>query len=162
MKIRPAVQNDLPSIVAIYNQAIQSSVATFDTSTYTVEDRADWFAQFGDEHPLLVCQSEEGSVAGFAYFLPYRPKPGYSRTKETTIYVDPAWHRKGVAASLYEELIQCAKSNGVHALIAVLGGKNAPSERLHEKFGFRLVGHYPEVGFKFEMWVDTYTYIKIL
>lgn len=162
MIIRHATQHDLPSIVAIYNQAIETGVATFDTAPYSVEDRADWFAQFGEEHPLLVCEIKEGEIAGFAYYLPYRPKSGYARTKETTIYVAPTWHRKGVASLLYESLIERAKSRGVHALIAVLGGKNEPSERLHEKFGFRMVGHYPEVGFKFGEWVDTYSFLKIL
>ncbi len=162
MKIRDAAPNDLPVIVEIYNHAIVNSVATFDLDPFTVEQRKKWFKQFGKEHPFLVCEGDDGKVWGFAYYLPYRAKPGYRTTKETTIYVAPNHHRHGVGSALYEELIARARVAGVHALIAVLGGKNVPSEALHRKFGYELIGHYPEIGKKFDRWVDTYTFYKLL
>lgn len=161
MKIREATIDDLPDIVRIYNHAVENSVATFDVETFTPEQRREWFGAFGDEHPILVCESE-GRVQGYAYYLPYRPKQGYDRTKETTVYVDPKAHGEGVGTLLYEELIERARRAGVHALMAVLGGKNLASEALHRKFGFELRGSFPEVGRKFGAWVDTYTFQKIL
>lgn len=165
MKVREAVSSDLPALVKIYNHAVENTVATFDLTPFTVEQRAPWFAQFGREHPLLVCEDagEAGNaVVGYAYYLPYRSKPAYARTKETTIYVDPAHHGRGVGSLLYEELVRRAAAAGVHVLLGVLGGKNVASEALHKKFGFELVGHEREVGHKFGGWVDSYTFQKIL
>jgi len=159
--IRRATEADLPAIVRIYNQAIVSSVATFDLEPYAVEARREWFDQFGDEHPMFVAEAE-GNVVGFAYYLPYRAKAAYARTKETTIYVDTGFHRRGVGRALYEALIEHARRGGVHVLMAVLGGRNPASEALHRALGFEQVGHYREVGRKFGGWVDTYTFQKIL
>ena len=39
----------------------------------------------------------------------------------------------------------------------VIGGISLPNEasvRMHENLGFRKVGHFEEVGYKFDQWVD--------
>src|SRR6188472_3180918 len=110
MLVRDAVSSDLAAIVAIYNRAIETGVATFDIHTYTVEQRGPWFAQFGAEHPLLVCE-DAGAVLGYAYYTPFRPKDGYARTKEITVYVHENARRRGVASRLYEVLIERARAN---------------------------------------------------
>jgi phosphinothricin acetyltransferase len=161
MLVRDATRADLPAVVAIYNQAIATTVATFDLAPFTVEERVPWFAQFGAEHPLLVCE-DAGAVLGFAYYLPYRDKPAYAATKETTIYTQHEARRRGVADRLYGELIARARRAGVHALIAVLGGDNPESRALHLKHGFAEVGHLREVGNKFGAWVDTHYFEKLL
>lgn len=160
--VRPAGAGDLPRIREIYNHEVLNGVATFDTEPRTAEDRAVWFRQFGPERPLLVHQSAEGEVTGFAYYLQYRPKDGYSQTMECTIYIAPEHHRRGIGRLLYGELIARARQNGVHCLMAVLAGENLGSEVLHRKCGFEFVGHYREVGFKFGRRVDTRTWQKIL
>jgi phosphinothricin acetyltransferase len=161
MLVRDATHADLPAIVDIYNQAIATTVATFDLEPFTVEQRVDWFMQFGAEHPLLVCE-DHGAVLGFAYYLPYRSKAAYDATKETTIYTHHAARRRGVADRLYSALIERARRAGVHALIAVLGGENPESRALHLKHGFAQVGHLRAVGRKFDAWVDTYYFEKLL
>lgn len=161
MEVRDATIGDLGEIVRIYNQAVVGGVATFDLVPVTVEERTPWFGQFSPENPLLVAE-HAGGLAGFAYYLPYRAKAAYARTKETTIYIDEAHHRRGVGSALYEALIGRAEARGVHVLIGVLGGDNPASAALHEKFGFRRVGSLPEVGRKFDRWVDTHFYLRIL
>jgi len=157
MLVRDAVPVDLPAITDIFNHAIETSVANFDLAPYTVDQRRDWFAQFGREHPLLVCE-EAGAVLGFAYYTAYRTKAAYDATKETTIYVHHAARQRGVATRLYTELIARARASGLHVLIAVLGGENPESVALHRKLGFVQIGHLHEVGRKFGAWVDTYYY----
>jgi phosphinothricin acetyltransferase len=162
MHVRAATIADLPAIVEIFNHAIETSVAVFELSPYGIEERTSWLAQFGDEHPLLVCDEGDGSVLGFAYYLPFRTKAAYATTKEITVYTRESARRRGVADRLYEALIELARTHGVHVLVAVLGGENPESEALHEKHGFVRVGHLREVGFKLGAWVDTYYYEKIL
>jgi L-amino acid N-acyltransferase YncA len=159
--VRDARLDDLAAIVRIYNEVIETSVATFDLEPFTLEERRSWFEKFGAEHPLIVAEVA-GQVAGFAYYLPYRDKPGYSRTKETTIYIDRQSRAAGVGSALYTELIERARRAGVHVLIAGLGGENKPSEALHRKFGFEFAGRMREVGFKFGEWIDVYFYQKTL
>ena len=158
--VRIAEPRDLPAIVAIYNYAVRETTATFDTEPVTVAARGEWFAQFGSEHPLLVAESA-GTVSGFAYYLPFRSRPAYRASKESTIYVAPELHRQGVASALYAELLALARTNGVHTMIAVLGDDNPASEALHRKFGFRLAGRLREVGRKFDRWIDT-QYFELL
>jgi L-amino acid N-acyltransferase len=160
MVVRDAEAKDLAAIVAIYNQAVLETTATFDTEPTTVEARSVWFTQFGAEHPLLVAE-HAGTVVGFAYYLPYRARPAYRTTKESTIYVAPERHRGGFASALYAELFRRAQERGVHAMIAVLGDDNPASVGLHRKFGFRFVGRLEQVGRKFERWVDT-QYFQLL
>lgn len=162
MTVRAARIEDLPAIVEIYNHAIETSVATFDLKPFTVEERREWFSLFGSEHPLLVCVNDQNVIQGFAYYLPYRPKAGYARTKETTIYVAELYRRTGVATALYEELIRRARENGVHVLMAVLSGNNPSSQGLHEKLGFKFIARLPEVGRKFDRWIDTHLYHMLL
>jgi phosphinothricin acetyltransferase len=152
--VRSATLEDLSAIVDIYNHAVATSTATFDLEPTTIGARREWFAQFGEEHPLLVAEVD-GGVAGFAYTLPYRTRPGYRTTKECTIYIAPERQGRGIGSALYAEVIARAKSRGVHALIGVLGGDNPASVALHQKFGFTEVGRLREVGNKFGQWVDT-------
>ena len=161
LSVRDATRADLPRITAIYNHAIEQTVATFDLTPLDEPQRERWFAQFDAHHPLLVAESES-HVLGFAYFLPYRARSGYARTKEMTVYVDFDARRQGIARALYAALIDRARSNDVHVLMAVLGGENAASVALHRSLGFVEVGHYREVGYKFGEWVDTHTFQLIL
>lgn len=140
----------------IYNHAVATTTATFDLEPQTVASRTAWFARFDDANPLLVCELDDASIAGFAGYTPYRDRPAYAATKETTIYVDARHARGGVATALYRELIAHARANGVHVLVAVLGGSNPASEALHRKLGFQMVGRLREVGRKFDAWVDTW------
>lgn len=164
--VRHATAEDLPEIDRIYEREILGGTATFDLEPWPPGARAEWFGKFADgRHPLLVCEAPPGAgsrIAGFAYYLPYRAKAGYDATKETTIYVDPAFHRRGVATRLYSALIELARRRGVHVLVAVLGAGNDASEALHRKMGFREVGRYPEVGRKFGRWVDAISFVRVL
>ena len=159
MRVRRATAEDLPRIVAIYNHAIEHTTATFDTEPFTVEARRTWFARFDDDNPLFV--AEENDLLGFAYYAPYRPKPGYAHTKETTVYVDPKAVARGIGHALYEALIAHAREHNVHVLMAVLAGDNPASVALHQKHGFTEVGRLREVGHKHGSWIDT-TYWHLL
>jgi phosphinothricin acetyltransferase len=47
-----------------------------------------------------------------------------------------------------------ASAMGKHVMIAAIDAENSASVRLHESMGFRRVGHFHEVGFKFGRWLD--------
>jgi len=105
--------------------------------------------------PYLVAESE-GTVAGYAYAGPYRPRPAYRFTVEDSVYVDPEHAGHGCGRALLAALIERCEQGPWRQMIAVIGDSaNAASIRLHERLGFRSVGTLLSVGFKFDRWLDT-------
>jgi len=151
--IRPAERADLPAINAIYNEEIRTGVATWDYDPWPAEQRQRWFDDRAPEEPVLVADIE-GNVAGFGYLAWYRGKIGYQYTREDTVYIHPAYQRRGLGALLLEALIAQARSRGIHTLIAQIETSNEPSIALHERFGFLPLGIEREVGYKFDRWLD--------
>ena len=105
--------------------------------------------------PYLVAVLE-GRVCGYASAGPYRPRPAYRFTVENTVYVDPAFQRRGLGRALLAALIEACAARGYRRMVAVIGDSaNRPSIQLHEALGFAVVGRIPSVGFKFGRWVDS-------
>ena len=97
----------------------------------------------------------EGDVAGFAYAHPYKDRPGYRMTAETSIYLAPACRRRGVGSALLQAVIDAAQAAGIRQLVAVIGDSaNHGSIGVHAKAGFRHVGTLENVGHKFDRFLD--------
>ena len=152
--IRDAAPRDLPSILAIYNHAIEHTTAVFSYEPHTLQMRREWLeAKRADGYPVLVAE-RDGSVAGFATYGAFRQWPAYSHTVEHSVYTAPEFRRQGIARSLMNELICQARAAGLHAMIGGVVAENAGSVRLHESLGFTEVAHLREVGWKFGRWLD--------
>jgi L-amino acid N-acyltransferase YncA len=75
---------------------------------------------------------------------------------EDSVYVAPQAHRRGVGRALLNHLINECEARGFRQLIAVIGDpQQGASIALHRAAGFRLVGTFEAVGFKFGRWLDT-------
>jgi phosphinothricin acetyltransferase len=154
MNIRDAVHDDLPAILEIHNDAIRTTTAIWDEHEVDLEDRRAWFdTRRAAGLPVLVAELD-GGVVGFASYGPWRPKTGYRFTVENSVYVHPDHRGRGAAGALMPVLIEHARGNHVHSIVAGIEAANAGSIALHEKFGFRRVALLPEVGFKFGRWLD--------
>src|SRR5262249_44490948 len=106
-------------------------------------------------YPYLVAESD-GAVVGYAYASAHRERPAYRWTVEDSIYIDPLWQRRGDGRRLLEGLVIEAQAGGFRQMIAVIGDSaNAASIELHRAAGFRLVGTFDSVGFKFGRWLDS-------
>ena len=105
--------------------------------------------------PYLVAL-EADRVLGFAYAGPYRPRPGYRFTVEDTVYVAAETQGKGIGRRLLGQVIRRAEAQGRRQMLAIIGDSgNTASIGLHEALGFRRVGVFQSIGFKFGRWVDT-------
>lgn len=153
--IRPATRDDLPRLTEIYNHYVVNSPATFDVEPYTVERRMPWFSQFGEagRHRLLVAE-ENGIVIGYAGTTRFRPKPAYDTTVETTIYCAADQTRRGLGSLLYAALFEAIANEDIHHMVAGFTLPNTASQALHERFGFKPVGIFREVGRKFGRYWD--------
>ncbi|WP_191603032.1 GNAT family N-acetyltransferase [Marinomonas algicola] len=141
---------DLSSINAIYNHYIRNSNATFDTEEWGVQSRLNWFQIFNKEespYNLLVAKNK-GQVVGFAYNTKFKEKKAYCTSSEVTIYIKPDMGGQGMGAKLYDALFSAIDTKTLHRLYAAITLPNAASIRLHEKYGFELVGTMTEVGYK--------------
>ena len=153
--LRAARIDDLPRLTEIYNHYVVHSPATFDLEPRTLEQRWEWFAQFKEtgRHRLLVAE-EGGVVLGYAGTMRWRPKPAYDTTVETTIYCAPETMGRGVGARLYAALFEAIAGEDVHRVVAGYVPPNPASAAQHERFGFRPVGTFSEVGYKFGTYWD--------
>ena len=153
--VRPANRADLPRLTEIYYHYVIHTPITFDLEPYTVERRAAWFEQFAltGRHRLLVAE-ENGQVVGYAGTMRFRVKPAYDTTVETTVYAAPEWAGKGVGRKLYAALFAAIAGEDVNRIVAGYTLPNPASAKLHEQFGFKAVGVFSEVGFKFGRYWD--------
>ena len=146
MRIRDAVEADLPAIIDIYNVAVTTRIATAQLEPVTLEERRDWLKEHSsDRHPFWVLEVD-GQVAGWLTIKPFLPRCAYSGTVELSVYVDRKFRRRGIARSLLEEAIVRARSLGISAMVGLIFGHNQPSLRLFEQLGFERWGLLPRVA----------------
>jgi L-amino acid N-acyltransferase YncA len=154
VKVRDADPADLPRIAAIYDEQVQTAISTFDLEPRPM---AYWEARLTSTEPgdhLLV--ADVGSaLVGYAYSSSYRPRPAYARTREVSVYLDASSRGHGLGRLLYDALLARLRADGVHQVLAVVALPNDASEALHRGCGFERVGLLPEVGWKFDRWIDT-------
>lgn len=151
--LREATDADQQAILDIYNDAVLHTTATFDLEPRTWEGQQRWFQEHRPPYAVFVATVGD-TVAGWGSLSPFRPRPGYRFTAEDSIYVRQDFRGRGIGASLLEVLVEAASRGRFHSVMALIDGDNAVSVRLHERFGFRQVGTFREVGFKFGRWLD--------
>lgn len=146
MKIRDAVESDLPAIVEIYNATVPGRMVTADPEPVSVESRRAWFLEHDpDRRPLWVAEID-GEVAGWFSFEPFRKKPAYRATAEVSVYVAEQHRRKGIGRRLLGEAIRRSPRLGIKTLTGGIFAHNHPSIELFEGFGFVRWAHYPRVA----------------
>jgi phosphinothricin acetyltransferase len=161
VEIRKAALADLPAITEIYNEAIATTTATFDTQPKTPEERAQWFRSHDQRHPILVAVVE-GQVVGWASLSRWSDRPAYDATAETSFYVRSANRGQGIGRRLKAEIIEEARRQRLHTLLARVAEGSHESLHLNLSLGFMHVGTLKEVGFKFGRFLDVHLLQKIL
>jgi len=148
LNVRPATAADLPAINSIYNHFVLSSTCTYQEEPSTAEERAEWLAAHGPQHPVTVAE-RGGEVVGWGSLSKFHPRSAYGRTVENSVYVRKDCHGQGIGTALLGDLLDRGKAIGHHSVMALIDSEQRGSITLHEKFGFVEVGRLREVGFKF-------------
>jgi L-amino acid N-acyltransferase YncA len=155
--VRDAEPRDLPAIVEIYNDVIDTSDAIWIDDHVTQADRLAWYDELVTSgFPVLVAvdAADDDLVTGYASFGPFRSKAGYWPTVEHTIHIHRDWRGRGVGQALLDALVDRAVRLDKHVMVAGVDGGNDRSIRFHERNGFREVGRMPAIGRKFDRPVD--------
>lgn len=151
--IRPARAGDAEGMRAIYNHAVRTTTATFDTTPRSRADQVKWLESHDVRHPVLVATAGSRSI-GWASLSPWSERRAYDGTAETSVYVAAAWRGRGVGRTLLSRLLSAAARVGFHTILARIAEGNPVSRRLHLSAGFSVVGVMHEVGFKFGDFLD--------
>src|ERR1700759_4687640 len=149
--IRPATAADIPAITAIYGHAVTYGTATFELDPPDEAEMGERFdALVTGGFPYVVGCTEDGRTVGYAYAGLYRTRIAYRHTLEDSVYIDPAFHRRGGGGALLDRLLVDSETRGFRQMVAVIGDSaQIPSIALHRAAGFRMVGTFEAVGFKF-------------
>ena len=145
LEIRSATTADLPFITEIYEHAVRFGTATFELIPPDLAEMTRRFRALMDGgFPYLVA-ALDGSVAGYAYASPYRPRPAYRFTVENSVYLQPAVHRRGIGLQLLQRLIDECEPRGYRQMIAVIGDSaNAGSVGVHSELRLPDDRHAPQ------------------
>ncbi|MEU3613989.1 N-acetyltransferase family protein [Streptomyces sp. NPDC006872] len=172
VQVRPGIEGDLEALTSLYNHYVRETPITFDTVTFSPEERRPWLLSHPEDGPyrLMVATETDSQdilgtsqeILGYATSSPFRPKAAYSTSVEVTVYVAPNAGRRGIGTLLYKALFEALAGEDVHRAYAGIAQPNEASARLHERFGFRHVGTYREVGRKFDRYWDVAWYEKEL
>jgi phosphinothricin acetyltransferase len=152
--VRPAISDDVPAILAIYNEAVLTTTASADIAAESLENRTDWFHTLTTTGFPVVVAEEEGCVLGWGSLKPYNPRPGYRFTTENSVYIAEAARGRGVGKVILADLLRRAGELPVRSVIAGISGDNEASLRLHRSFGFKDAGTLEGLVFKFDQWID--------
>jgi L-amino acid N-acyltransferase len=158
--IRPAGPGDLTDINGIFNYYVVHSTCVWTTTPCSETERQTWFEEHGESMPVLVAASG-GRVVGWGALGSFRTAYTLAGTLEDSVYVHHDFLRQGIGSRLLAELIGAARRKGLRSILANISADQAPSIRLHEKFGFQKVAHLRQVGQKFNQWFDA-IYLQLL
>jgi L-amino acid N-acyltransferase YncA len=146
LRIRDALESDLPAIIDIYNATVPTRMVTAELEPTTVEARLPWFREHSpDQYPFWVAESD-GHVIGWLDFKRFMPRCAYRGTAEISVYVDEKFRRQGVARCLLEEAMARGRSLRITAMLAPIFAHNEPSLRLFEQLGFERWGLLPRIA----------------
>lgn len=156
--IRDAGAADLPMVAEIYTHETLHAYSTFETTARPI---ADWEHKLATGDPFVVALDRD-VVLGFAYASPFRDRPAYHRTRETSVYLDRAARGQRLGSRLYDELLTRLVDAGFHTAVALIALPNPASTRLHLAAGFEHTGTMREVGDKMDRMIDVGIYQRML
>ncbi len=151
--IRPAEPRDAEAIAAIYAPHVTDGVASFEATPPDAAEMLSRLLEITLKYPWLVAE-KDGQVVGYAHASAHNTRAAYLWSVNVTVYISAAHHRAGVGRALYTVLFDLLRRQGFYNAFGGITLPNAGSVGLHEALGFRLVGVYEAVGYKFGAWRD--------
>lgn len=155
IKIRPFTFDDTQAILEIINYYILNTANVYDYDARSFEYQQKLLEEKAEKKFPFIVAEIENQIVGYGTYGDFRFKKGYQFTVEHSIYIHPSFQGKGIGKLLLDELIQIAKSQKVHTMVAVIDSENQVSVDMHIKKGFQKIGTINEVAYKFDKWLHT-------
>ena len=173
----PAVLADAAEMLAIYAPYVKYTTVSSEYEPPTLAEFEDRMRTYGRTLPWLICRVN-GAAAGYGYASPHRTRAGYQWSAETSIYVHPDYHRRGVAAAIYHALFDLLREQGIEPYVlstescaecarcAWLDGQPCRfPERMHpcvESHGINILPLIEELGLCFQYGENVVTWFSLL
>lgn len=162
--IRQASPRDAEALIGIYAPYVTGTAITFEYEAPSADEFSRRIERTLERYPYLVAQDGQGAPLGYAYAGPFKSRPAYDWSVETSIYVAREARRRGIGSALHEALRRELAAIGIEdmcACITALPIGAAPDPHLtsasiafHSRLGYQLVGRFEQVGYKFGRWYD--------
>ncbi len=152
--IRLVAQEDAESIQAIYAPYIEETVISFEVAPPTTAEMSTRIQKTLLTHPWLIYQTAQNETAGYAYASKHRERFAYQWSVDVTVYLHPDFQGFGIGRALYTSLFAILRLQGFFNAFAGIALPNEKSIGLHSAMGFKPVGVYSQVGYKFGKWHD--------
>lgn len=151
--IQAMTANDWPQVEAIYREGIAAGNATFESEPPSWDD----FDRGKLDVGRLVATDSEGSVLGWIAASRVSAREVYRGVVEHSVYVADRAHGRGVGKALLAAFLNDAENAGIWTIQASIFPENAPSLALHERAGFRRIGHRERIAYMtYGPWRDTW------
>ena len=154
--VRPVCPSDAAAICSIYNYYIENTTISFEEiplQTSVMEER---ICNISAKYPYIVFADENcgGEITGYAYINTWKERSAYRYSAEISVYVRYGFEGKGIGRILMENLLKEVRKTEIHSLVAGITLPNDRSVALQEKFGFKNIARFEEIGYKFNKWID--------
>ena len=151
--VRPATEADAPAMLEIYRPYVVGSIISFEQEVPSIKEYTARVGKYLAGWGGVVAEAK-GQLLGYAYGSPHREKAAYKWSVETTVYVAQHAQRRGIGRKLYSTLIPMLADTGYCNAYAGVALPNPASVGLHTAIGFKPIGTFPRVGYKFGEWRD--------
>ncbi len=152
--IRQADKNDVAKILEILNYEIINTTVVYDYQKRTYEEQLRWFKKKKEENLPVIVAVVDGKVAAYGTYGIFRPWEAYKFSIEHSLYVEKNKRKLGIGKLILQELIDIARLEGYHTIVAGIDASNQNSIIFHKQFGFKEVGNLKQIGYKFNKWLD--------
>lgn len=147
--IRKAEEKDIRALMEIYNDAILTTTATFDTEVKDYENRRAWFEEHKGSYIIFVYEDAD-QIKGYASLSRYRDRMAFAPTVEISVYIHKGYRGQHIGKQLMEAMLEYARENKeIDTVVSLITSENEASIRLHENLGFEYCGQIRNAGVKF-------------
>lgn len=159
--IRHATAADAEAALRIYAPIVRDTAISFESEPPDLAEFVERIETCNRTHAWLVAQAGD-VLAGYAYGTSHRARHAYRFSTEVSVYIHERHRGKGLGRRLYARLFDELAALGYYHAFAGITVPNDGSTRLHAAVGFRHVGTFPQVGFKFGAWHDVSWWHRVL
>ena len=160
--LRPAHVADVEAITELWNYYIRETAVTFNSIEKTAETVREAILECRKDKRAFLIAENRGRLVGFCTYFQFRKGIGYEKTMEHTILAQPDVQGRGIGRGLMQRLFNHAQAEGVKSLWAAVSGDNPGGVAFHESIGFSNIARLPQVGHKFDRWIDLILLQKVL
>jgi L-amino acid N-acyltransferase YncA len=148
--VRDMQPEDWPAVRLIYQQGMETSQATFETS---MPSWAEWDA--GKRPDCRLIAQNDTQIVGWAALSQVSRRAVYAGVAEVSVYVLAEARGQGVGHTLLQVLIEASERVGIWTLQSSVFPENEITIALHKRSGFRVVGRRTRIAQHHDVWRDT-------